>query len=571
MASLFTSITGPDGLDPSGFSDITPATWTAYTGYLLTGPIESAQLNVTGMGQTSQYAVPVEEMYTVISQHADTSFVREAGYWQSPPSGCCFAVGTAVVLDDGSNLAIENILPGMKVKSVTNASEDTHRVVKCVSKPKRDGRALYSFRKDIRSVRFTATHPILLGYDDSTSRPVLGFVDVASALMANPLWAAFELETLSRDDLVQHTSSNEEKAEVLYDLVLEGSTQNGLMEGATFTICQGVSDKTLNVCSEAPDVCAMPAMSRFVLAILEAIGSHQATTTFFPDGLKSGAVDWLRRILKHRQAAATFTSESPVGWTYGPVDMDSALSVVQGSINDAQVLMDTAEAISSALGWRLQCHLENGWQFLPSSAGSENRRMILCLSTHHLTLVQIPLLQIPACLENAARAAITTLRRILFRSSNLSATISILTFDHKSVLTARNLKCRSAGSNVHHLHSTTPVVDLKGNEQSTAWTHRYKISLSMDEGSVVLEAEGGVVPDVPAMWPLYLRRSESNRMTEMMTQWHVGWISVTGAIVPETSLGSACTWALNTEIYAERLGGLIGKDLMETVLGANVV
>ncbi|KAJ4362083.1 hypothetical protein N0V83_011025 [Neocucurbitaria cava] len=397
ITNLYNSITGDHGLVAGDFSDITPSTWMQYTGYLY-------NRLVTG---------------------------------NSPPSGCCFPAGTQIVLADGKETtAIENVVPGMRVLSPTRTDPLAARSVQSLSRPKRDGRALYIFHDGLGEVRFTATHPIFLRYDGGDEMPVLGFVDVGEALSVNSLWTAFRLETLPAVALVQSAAApllggKDDEDELLYDLVLESpASQSKTSDVSVFVISQPGSRKRLQVCSEAPDVSALPALTRFVLAFLEAVGSRADAARFFPDGLRLGGLDYLRRVQTHRAAAATAvsTSTSLLHETsrFGKnISLETALSVIGSSTHDAQYLMDASEALASALGLGLQCHLDNGWQFVPGHSTDTTQQRTFCLSTHNLSLAQTSLLQIPPQLEKVSTKVLRALSATLLNTTKTSISFSV--------------------------------------------------------------------------------------------------------------------------------------------------
>lgn len=578
ITEIYNNITGPNCLLAGGFSDITPSTWTKYTGYILSGPISYSQLGIQNLNRTGTCTMPGVDNgdATYITMHADTSFLQQTGYWQSPPSGCCFPADTQIVLaDEKTSTAISTIVPGTKVLSSTRDDPLAVATVKALSKPRRDDRALYSFLDGCQDVKFTATHPIFLRYDEQNGLPVLGFVNVAEALSVNPLWAAFNLETIPATLLLQDVGSSPSggttgQDELLYDLVLEvTASRNNTSNVATFVASQAGSDKRLVVCSEAPDLTALPAMTRFVLALLQTIGSRPDTARVFADGLRCGNLDYLERIQKYRNAAASDISHQSSQFGRD-INLDAALSVIGGSMNDAQAVMDASEAVVGSLGLGLQCHLDNGWQFssLVSDATQPNS---FVLSTHTITLAQASLLSLPTSLKQSATENIRSLSQKLLKTTNVQASFSLVGSGQRLEPASSQVACRSVGSHLHRVHSVQSCHFTESEESKLPWSQHYKLVMSMEDDNTVLVAEGCVMPDVAAMWPLRIEKLAQGGVVDGLVNWHVGWISVTGAVVLTSVLDTIDDWTSNDDemgridLYAEILGAKVGEDILQTI------
>lgn len=584
--TIYNNITGANGLDASGFPDITPSAWTQYTGYIFSGGISSGQLGVQNLNSTNIYSMPNPEgpMGNIVTQHADTSFIRDTGYYVNPPSGCCFPAGTQVMLAEGhGSLAIEKIKPGMRVLSPTRNNPHDFSTVKLVSRPRRDGRALYSLLSKPNSVEFTATHPIFLRYAKENGSPVLGFVDVETALKVNPLWGAFQLEALPRNSLKQSiATSPQDDDTLLYDLILDPSEHKAAASDvSTFFVCQSGSNEKVQVCSEAPNVVALPATTRFVLAFVAIMASRPDVAKYFPDGLRSGALDYTARILSHRHQAAAAVMERAdalenASMLGKDINLDTALSALGALKADAQPLMDASEAVISAMGLTLQDYLDDGWQFLPSAVADTGSLKTFCLSTHNISLAQNSLMKVAPGLKNTMLRAQRALSQTLMGNPKISISVASSHGEQKTATAAETHKIAysSIGPNLHRVHSVLEVLDCHESSSLSPWPDMYTLTVTVDDGAAVLSATGQVSQDVSALWPLHVKKLPSVGRVDALAHWHIGWIAVTGAVVSKNALQQVNDWTQSNaqavtkmDIYAEVLGADVGKDIVQTLFG----
>lgn len=281
-------------LNPSGFPDITsdPVSWKSYRGYLVRSPISYTHLAIQGIGHTfwaepasvpSGWGAPGHVQYTL---QQDNEFLNATGNYapQSSGGGSCFAGSTLVILGDGTTAKqIQNIQSGETVLSPTTQNPKTTKQVLYVSKPPRNSRSLFSSSK-LPGILYTSTHPFLTGYSSDGS-PSIAFVDPQLATSGNPLWSAHNLTALTRDSLVQYTSSTFDEKETLYDLVFAQDTTGGANYNVDTYVVENDQGVKMVVCSEVPSTQLLPQVTSFMLGFAASIGVHDDGKDFFPNGL----------------------------------------------------------------------------------------------------------------------------------------------------------------------------------------------------------------------------------------------------------------------------------------------
>lgn len=591
-------------LQAGGFSDITPSTWTSYTGYMLQGGISYDQLGVQNLGHRWTHAIATGGGDVVtVTYHADTEFLGMCGFSQSPPSGCCFRAGTRVVLDDNqTTVPIEDVRPGQKILSPTQNDAHATRTVQYVSCPSQARRPLFSFRH-MSDVQFTDTHPMIRNYDEDRS-PIVGFVNVGAALQVNPLWGAFHLQQIPREDLVE--IAPKEQDETLFDLVMDQWTPGDSVPRVATFVIQTAEGKRLTVCSEAADVAAMPATTRFILAFASAIGKSNNVKKFFPEGLSVGVLDYAGRIRRYRAAIADQATSPSDGQKQLAVlphtlDMPSAISVLgqagQGQVSP-QALADATEAVTAVMGLSLQSQLDDGWQFASTAAAASGMdEDAAVLSTHFIQLTQPDVLELPEHVVVMHEKLVKKLGSLLSdKSSGVSITVA-LGSSATAARKAQGVAVESLGPRLHRLHAIIPMKAANDQPHRSSNVQdpptgyvindrdapgvpiSYSLTLTIDS-QLTLSAQGSVVPDIEARWPLHLTSigidGEEGLKTSLDTlqHWHVGWISVSGASVRREILKRAERWNKPAaggmspmEVFGELLGRKVGEDVVGSVLG----
>ncbi|TPX14613.1 uncharacterized protein E0L32_005305 [Thyridium curvatum] len=577
LQDIYATLTAPGKIDGSAIQDVTPSNWTKYTGYLQSGPIAYGQLGVQNLNEVTW--IPTFRGPPV-SVHCDTDFLNHAGYWQSPPSGCCFAAGTGIVMGDGHTVVpIDNIQSGDMVLSTNGEGSNSHRQAVFVSKPRRDGRALYE-SKDAKGVCFTATHPVHRGFD-SRGCQILGFVDVSGALRVNPLWAAYPLEQLSPTEVSQMAAGEAE--ETLFDLVLDVPSAGATGGGAPTFVVQSPAGDRITVCSEAPELAVLPTTTAFVLGFMRSLGQCKDLQRFFPEGLQAGVLDYYARIRRLRGASATAAAgRDALATTIDDDRMTTAVSILSSGNLPPQVLADASESIIAAMGLGLQSHLDLGWQYISDEntrATGPSRSM---LSAHFLQLSQPAVIGLPTLVQQEHVALVEAIRGLLSKTdTKLSVSISSSSTLAAGEPEKHTMNVQSLGPYLYHLGTSelVPLPDNLPGARKSGVVYTLKMAL---DSQLVLQAHGTLEDEVEARWPLHLASLSTSSDAGLkahwsdLQHWHVGWISVTSAHVGEEQLvrrrewfgtGGADAVLSPIERYGGLLGTAVGDDIAKAVMG----
>ncbi|KXG47507.1 uncharacterized protein PGRI_013770 [Penicillium griseofulvum] len=564
ISDIYTAITvrtapSQTVLDPSGFSDITPSTWQSYRSYLESGNIQVSQLNVSNLGESRIWYEDEDPVPVTMTSYADTGFLRDTGYYQAPPSGCCLRSTSQVLMEDGRTLKpIAAVKPGDCVWSVTANSARQAPQVAFISQPTRNRRNLYAYSY-MPDVLFTDTHPLYLGIDEH-GFTLIGFVDVQKALSVNPLWASFTIESVSRDELIM--VSPDQNDETLFDLVFDQSTDclaSPPCSLPTYTV-RSNNGQELRVCSEAPDPAMLLPMTAFVLAVAKELGASSDTLGFFPDGLAAGVLDYSARIRRHRSVCANaIVTESDAELNKESLGMSTAVAVLSDSQLSPQVVADSMEALIMSLGLSMQIAADNGWQQISPALNTHTApHLYSVVSTHFLQLTQPALLTRSAQLPRAYHQVLPLLRKSLL---DPSATVDVQVCQADHAPTRRRAQIHRLGPHLFQLRADITMTEQEA--QPTDQSYTVTLTIGSD---IILTATGSLTPDADARWPVYLTQlnGASQEMLQDVGTWHVGSLMVTSGTVTREHLNIAETWGL---VDDRDDGHAVGRDIVASVIG----
>ncbi|KAK3360981.1 hypothetical protein B0T24DRAFT_599766 [Lasiosphaeria ovina] len=590
IGNVYTLLTvGEEGkvLKPEWFIDINPMTWRTWTAYLYPAAPETAitvsQLGISNLNKTKHSQYFSAGTVVTMTYHADTVFLDELGYYHSSSGGCCLEGSSQVLMGDGKTLKrIERIQPDDSVMSISSLDGIRQpRRVAFVSRPRRNGRSLYGYKR-LPGLLFTADHPIFL------SGAQIGFVDPAAALRINPLWAAFPLARIQEDELV--VTSPTRQHEILFDLVLEEEEgeeeeEDGSSDGNTaippnYIVRNGNDEVT--ICSEAPNTTILPSMTCFVLAFARAIGSLSTTDNamaFFPDGLAAGVLDYSARIRKYRGACATAAAASVAIEAATETSVETSMtlsSAVEEVLNNPQnkltpqVLADSTEALVCSLGLSLQVVVDNGWRHVVLADGTDHRhdhhrkpRRVQVLSTHFLALTQrccrppgsSP--QLPA----SYGAVVARLQGVIAASAarqgehhgDAGFGLQIGTTTAAEKVAVRKL---GGGPFMYRLRADVPIEDedddddeddeevtirivIKGSHNQHHHHHHHHGHEAHDTAVLVARGLLPLNDDAAVYLPVHVSSLSGihERALQEMAYWHVGWLVVSRGTVDEDQMG----------------------------------
>lgn len=386
VKSTYSSLTtGNYALDPGALPLITPDAWMEYRGWLQNDYLGCADLKAQNIDVTVRPPFPVGEL-----------FARQSHYWKFPASSC-FSAQSPVVLADGTTKVIGRIQPGDHVRSHIfrggRRCESTS-IVAFVSKPKRAGRTLYSYRA-APQIQFTDTHPLVESNGKTHHHGLaLKFVDPGLAHSLNPSWRLLPTDRIPLNVLQVHDGGSADKDEILYDLVFQPKGEDHdrahVNSGpTTFTVADS-NGQRFDVASEAPVFQWFPYTMRFFEHVLRTLrhNSHDITTL----------ASWLlhpNTALHHHSwaeisraawdqlqggtlADLTFTEEA------FSVSLDQLLyngdPERKGSPNP-QDIADAFERLHAILGRRITHEILTGWAYMP---GNVTIPVLLLHSFHYL-------------------------------------------------------------------------------------------------------------------------------------------------------------------------------------------
>ncbi|KAK6341138.1 hypothetical protein TWF696_008225 [Orbilia brochopaga] len=514
-------------LAAGGFGDITPSTYKLYRSYITPGPVSYSQLSVQGLNTsaTAWTSMPTEWGMSEISTtyYADLQFLHDAGYWTDPPSGCCFAAGTQVVLADGvTTKPIDQIVPGDEVLSPSRTDEKAVRKCLFLSRPARNGRSLFSYLEH-DGIQFTATHPLLQGYDKSGD-PILGFVDVSAAVRVNPTWAAFETVSLPREQLIQTASCGAADAEeVLYDIIFDDD-ETSTRALATYV----VQDNNGN--------------------------QHANASRFFPHGLTAGVVNYSTRLKKLRDDCVA----EVVAITASNTDSESSSfrkehlsALFSSSALSFQVILDSIEALIISTGLSIQAELDNYWIHRHSQLQQQtddSKAEYTVISSHFIGLKHdLAELNRSEIVDGNTDIGPVFRRRVIEPAA--------MRDDHGDTPYSRVLASKKIGPYLHRHHSIICIP-----RQQSSDFHNFEVVLNgttfVASGQLNLR-HGNLM-----RWPLYLHNST--------TLSHVGWIGLTAMNVDKKGLeyieGVAPeTYADVILAYSRTLGASLGTSIVSDI------
>ncbi|KAJ6263323.1 hypothetical protein Dda_1886 [Drechslerella dactyloides] len=558
IETVYNVLTAPsDPNQPSlaagGFGDITPSTYKTYRAYLFPGSVSFSQLSVLNLNSRTEvwgpYIYPGGQ--NIVTLYADQEFLHETGYWQDPPSGCCFAAGTQVVLADGvTTKPIDQIKPGDEVLSPTRDDEDTVRKCLFLSQPARNGRSLFSYTEH-NGIQFTATHPLLLGYDESGDA-LLGFVDVPAAKRANPTWAAFEMVSIPQEDLVQIASAEVEGAEeVLNDIIFDDDDKKSTGGLATYVV-QGRNGKRMVVGSESPDSLVLPDVTAFIVAFLTGISQHANASGFFPHGLTTGAIDYSARFRKLRGGCIAELENIIVSDTNSGFRKGDLSTIFSSSPMSFQAILDSIEALIISTGLSIQAELDNIWIHRHRQQKDiDSNAEYTVISSHFIGLNH----------DVARNSGIVTSvlegtdDNLNIRRHNISDTGGTIEENRGATAGSKVLSSKKIGPYLHRHHAVTWQPKQKPGD-----FHSLEVALNglhFVANGHLNSFHGGFMK-----WPLYMHNST--------TLSHVGWIGLTAENVDTKTLEyieriAPETYAGTVQAYARALGESLGMNITSDI------
>ncbi|KAB8069046.1 hypothetical protein BDV29DRAFT_161839 [Aspergillus leporis] len=393
IQSIYNSFTtGEDAVDASAFPLIVPDKWKSYRAWLNKDQFGISDIKAQNLHQwyTRQASVmlpPVDLAYI---------FAQKFDYWKAATLSC-FTAETHVLLADGTIAPINRIQKGDQVRSrifCEGQQCEAESTVAFVSKPKRAGRNLYSYRT-APLVKFTENHPLV---ESSSGNGhfgglILKFVNPDLARSTNPSWRSVPTIRIPEKLLEKHDGAVSDSNEILYDLVFEPETVVDLSKAhvddgpTTYTVVDPSTGQTFDVASEAPVFqwfpCTMIFFEHMLRAMLEESHDTVSITSWLahPDTIlhesfwaEIGQAAW-DKLSQHAS-----TSDFPDGDIPFSFSVDGLLHADESL--DPQTVADGFESLHSRLGRRITHEILTGWAHLPVVDESSTIPILLLNSFH---------------------------------------------------------------------------------------------------------------------------------------------------------------------------------------------
>ena len=364
--------TGEDAIDPGYFPSLTGDQWLQYRGWLKNDYLGCADLKAQNLCVVKLPPFPVGEV-----------FVMQCQYYKNPVTSSCFSAQSPVLLADGTTRVISQIQEGDSVHSHVFSGGrrlQSTSTVAFISRPKRAGRTLYSYRA-APQIQFTDTHPLV---DVHPTGLALKFVDPEIARSLNPSWKALPASRISPDVLEVHDGGSADPDEVLYDLVFEPSgvdldMANVSSGPTTFTMVDDPHHHRFDVASEAPVFEWFPYTMRFFEHLLGSLLPHKPDFPTIISHLTDrtislhhhfwGCWDEMARDACTRVQHTSHPS-IPTDETFSvPLNRLLRFAISDGgeTFLDPQTVADSFERLHTTLGRRVAHEICTGWADLPGT------------------------------------------------------------------------------------------------------------------------------------------------------------------------------------------------------------